>query len=417
MAAAARWARSPAVSSRRVRVEHQDFAFVVSSVGFAALSRFILLFAALYAAFGVASPFLPAFLGARGLPPEQIGLVLASGTAVRLVSGPAMGRLADRLAALRGVLAVCGVLAALAALGYLPANGFALLFAVGLWHAAALAPITTLADALALRAAAHQQGGFEYGWVRGAASAAFIIGSVLSGQAAGLFGLNTIFPLQAGLLAVAACFAMLVPASTTSGTGAPARVEAAPTLRVLLALPYFRPLVAIAALVLGSHAMHDAFAVIRWSAAGIGPGTAGVLWSEAVAAEVIVFFLVGPALVNRLGPARAMALAAAAGALRWSVVALTADIVALALIQPLHGLTFALLHLACMRVLGRIVPPGLAATAQAVYGTLAVGAATAALTFVSGLIYARLETRAFWVMAVLCAIAVPITRALRTFAP
>jgi len=32
--------------------------------------------------------------------------------------------------------------------------------------------------------------------------------------------------------------------------------------------------------------MHDGFAMIRWRAAGIAPGTAGLLWSEAVAAEV-----------------------------------------------------------------------------------------------------------------------------------
>src|SRR6266481_431689 len=38
-----------------------------------ALTKFILLYAAMYAAFGVASPFLPAFLSARGLVPEQLG--------------------------------------------------------------------------------------------------------------------------------------------------------------------------------------------------------------------------------------------------------------------------------------------------------------------------------------------------------
>jgi hypothetical protein len=49
----------------------------------------------------------------------------------------------------------------------------------------------------------------------------------------------------------------------------------------------------VAALILGSHAMHDSFAVIRWGAAGIAPGAAGLLWSLSVAAEVIVFFFVG----------------------------------------------------------------------------------------------------------------------------
>src|SRR5262245_7580202 len=339
-------------------------------IGFSALARFVLLFAALYAAFGVASPFLPAFLSTRGLAPEEIGLVLAAATAIRLISGPAAGRLADRLAALPAVLGACSLLAALAALAYLPAAGLALLLAVSLCHAAALAPTTTLADALALGAAARARGGLEYGWVRGAGSAAFIAGSVLSGQAVGLFGSSTILWLQAGLLAIAAGCAMLVPAAAPPPVGADGAARA-PAIGDLLALPLFRRLVLIAALVLGSHAMHDAFAVIRWNAAGISSATAGVLWAESVAAEVVVFFVLGPALVDRLGAAGAMALAAAAGVLRWSVMALTADVMALALIQPLHGFTFALLHLAAMRILARTVPPGLAATAQAIYGTLA----------------------------------------------
>jgi MFS transporter, PPP family, 3-phenylpropionic acid transporter len=122
------------------------------------LPRFILLYALMYAAFGVASPFWPAFFEGRGLSPQQLGILLALGTAVRLLSGPAAGRLADRLQALRAVLAGCVALAALIALGLLPAHGFWLLLLVSVGLAAALAPITTLADALALRAAAGEGG-------------------------------------------------------------------------------------------------------------------------------------------------------------------------------------------------------------------------------------------------------------------
>jgi PPP family 3-phenylpropionic acid transporter len=169
----------------------------------------------------------------------------------------------------------------------------------------------------------------------------------------------------------------------------------------------------VAALILGSHAMHDTFAMIRWSAAGISPATASVLWSESVAAEVLVFFVIGPALVTRLTPAGAAALAALAGMLRWTVMAQTTDIIALALVQPLHGLTFALLHLACMRLLARTVPQGLEGTAQALYGTVGIGAATALLTLVSGALYARLGAQGFWVMAALCALAFPLAWTLR----
>src|SRR5512145_197128 len=49
------------------------------------LARFVALYAFMYAAFGVSSPFLPAFFADRGLRPEDIGLLLGTGTAIRLV--------------------------------------------------------------------------------------------------------------------------------------------------------------------------------------------------------------------------------------------------------------------------------------------------------------------------------------------
>jgi MFS transporter, PPP family, 3-phenylpropionic acid transporter len=380
------------------------------------LPRFILLYAAMYAAFGVASPFLPSFVTGRGLPPEQLGLVLGTGTAVRLLTAPLAGRIGDLIQALRAVLVVCTALAASVTLGYLPAHGFWILFGVSLLHAASLAPITILADALALGSAfrppSSGRRGFEYGWVRGTGSAAFIVGTLLSGQAVSAFGLDVIVYLQAFLLAAAAFAAILVPELIHDRTAGAVRAPAGGVL-ILFRLPLFRNLVLVAALILGSHAMHDAFAVIRWSAAGISPATASVLWSESVAAEVVVFFVIGPQLVTRLTPAGALAVAAMAGILRWTVMAQTTAVIALALVQPLHGITFALLHLACMRLIARIVPQGLEGTAQAIYGTVGIGAATALLNLVSGVLYARLGAQGFWVMAALCTLAFPLTWKLR----
>ena len=381
-----------------------------------ALTKFILLYAAMYAAFGVASPFLPAFLNARGLTPEQLGLALGAGTAVRLLTAPLAGRIGDLIQALRIVLVVCLALAAAVTLGYLAAHGFWILLGMSLLHAASLAPITILADALALGSASPPPSsgrrGFEYGWVRGTGSAAFIAGTLVSGQAVSAFGLDVIVVWQALLLGAAAFAAILVPELIHDRTADAVRAPARGVL-ILLRLPLFRHLVLVAALILGSHAMHDAFAVIRWSAAGISPVTISLLWSESVAAEVVVFFVIGPALVIRLTPAGALAVASLAGMLRWVVAAQTTDVIALALVQPLHGITFALLHLACMRLLARIVPQGLEGTAQAIYGTIGIGAASALLTFISGALYGRLGAQGFWVMAALCALAFPLTWKLR----
>jgi PPP family 3-phenylpropionic acid transporter len=174
----------------------------------------------------------------------------------------------------------------------------------------------------------------------------------------------------------------------------------------LLRLPAFRRVMLVAALILGSHALHDGFAMIRWRAAGIAPGVTGLLWAESVAAEVVVFFAVGRPLLDRLGTGGAAML------VRWAVSAETAALPALALIQPLHGLTFALLHLACMRRLAETVPPGLSATALTLYGTVAIGAASALLTLASGMLYGAIGPNGFWVMAALCAIALPLARRL-----
>jgi MFS transporter, PPP family, 3-phenylpropionic acid transporter len=387
-----------------------------------ALARFILLFAFLYAAFGVNSPFFPSFLSARGLEPATIGIVLAAGTAIRLVAAPLAGRIADRLDASRAVLAASIAGAALLALGYLTAWGFWPLLLVSLASAVALAPVAPVADALALGAAesrdASGRKAFDYGWVRGAGSAAFIAGSLLSGQAIGRFDLTVIVVLQAGLFAIATLFALRVPQQPlpppdedVSASGDPQ--GSAHGIRRLLAIPLYRRVILVAALVFGSHAMHDGFAVIRWREAGIGPELVSLLWSESVAAEVVVFFLIGGPLLDRFGPARVAAFCAAAGLLRWIVMAQTAWVPALMLVQPLHGFTFALLHLACMRILSHIVPSGLAATALTLYGTLGAGVSSVLMTLISGPLYGRLGPAGFWAMAALCAIAAPLALTLR----
>jgi MFS transporter, PPP family, 3-phenylpropionic acid transporter len=370
----------------------------------APLVRYCALYATLYAGFGVQSPFLPAMFRAHGLSAEQIGLVLGIGTAVRLLSGLFANSLADRLDALRPILAVCAGGAALAALGYLPAYCFWALLAAALVQAALLAPLTTLADALALGASTPRPEaageGFEYGWVRGVGSASFIAGLIASGQAVVAFGIAVIVWLNAALLAGAAVAALAIPKRR-----ARASVHGAAQVSpwALLRLRRFRQVLIVAALVLGSHAMHDSFAIILWTTNGMSAGTAGLIWSESVAAEVLMFFLIGPGIVDHLGPSRTMALCALTGVLRWTVMALTAAPLAMALVEPLHGFTFALLHLACMRVIARIVPPALEATAQALYGTVAIGLATAVLTMLSGALYAHFGAAAFGLMAALCA--------------
>ena len=310
------------------------------------------------------------------------------------------------------------LVAAVAGFGYLMMHGLGSLLLVGLLHAAMLAPIVPLSDALATTAAHESEfeGGrrFDYGWLRASGSAAFIIGTTTSGWAAGKAGLPSIIWISGTLLVIGGIAALLLPKLPG---GDAAHNEARPPIvrdwALLLRLAVYRRVLIIAALVEGSHALHDAFSVIRWQAAGIDLSIVGLLWSESVLSEVVVFLLIGPRLVRLFGPGGACALAAGAGVIRWTVVAFTTSPVLLGLVQPLHGLTFALLHLACMRLIVQVVPIRLAATAQSIYGTLCVGLATALLTLASGLLYERMGGHAFLVMAALCLLALPMCAGLR----
>ncbi|HET7882545.1 MAG TPA: MFS transporter [Acetobacteraceae bacterium] len=380
------------------------------------LPNFFALFALLYAAFGVQSPFLPALLQERGLFAGQIGVVLAASTAIRVIAGPAIGHAADRTRRHALVLCACAVVAAIVSAGYLAMRHFAALFVVSVLYAAMLAPLVPLSDALATTAAyLSERGGgrrFAYGWLRACGSAAFVAGTTASGWFTGITELAAIIWVGGLFLAMAGAVASRLPALTELRSRAP-RPRGLRDWGELLRLRIFRRMLLVAALVEGSHALHDTFSVIRWRAAGIDFHIVGLLWSESVLSEVLVFLVLGPALLRRFGPAGACAISAGAGAVRWTVAAFTTSPLLLAVIQPLHGLTFALLHLACMRLIVLTVPRQLAGTAQAVYGTLCIGAATALLTLASGWLYGSIGGTAFLAMAALCLLAMPACATLR----
>jgi PPP family 3-phenylpropionic acid transporter len=222
-------------------------------------------------------------------------------------------------------------------------------------------------------------------------------------------GLPAIIWANAVLLAIGAVAVLGLPRPARAGTPKLGKV-ASPGLagmRQLLAQPRFRRLLLVTGLVQGSHALYGAFATLRWQDAGIAAEAIGLLWAVAVASEVLVFLVFGPWLLRRLGPSKLAALAAAAGVLRWAAMATTAALPIQLLLQPLHGLTFAALHLATMRILAETVPARLTTTAFGLQASLGPGLAGAVLTLAAGPLFGHFGAGGFWAMAALCAVALP----------
>jgi MFS transporter, PPP family, 3-phenylpropionic acid transporter len=95
--------------------------------------------------------------------------------------------------------------------------------------------------------------------------------------------------------------------------------------------------------------------------------------------------------------------------MRWAVMAQTVDVAALALIQPLHGFTFALLYLRIHAYHCRHGPTNFGRHgAGRFYGLVGVGDADALLMLLSGWLYARFGPAGFWAMGGLCVAAFPV---------
>jgi PPP family 3-phenylpropionic acid transporter len=361
--------------------------------------RFALLFAAQFAAVGVMLPFIPPLMAAAGLSAAEVGAILTIGAALRLVSGPLGGRAADALGRPRAVMAAGAAVAAVAACLYGLAQGFAGLLAANLLFALAFACVVPLGDAMALRAARAE--GWDYGRVRAVGSAAFILAAGIAGWVADRAGAGSIAWLLAGALAAAGLAALALP------PGEAVARRAGGGFRAVLAMPAFRRLLAVAALVQGSHAAYYAFGSIHWAAAGVASSVIGLLWAWSVVAEVALFAW-GKGVADRLG-ARGLALVAAgAGLLRWGITAETVALPALVLAQALHAMTFGAMHLATMRVMQQTVPAAVAGTAQTMLAA-GIGAAMMAGTLAAGWFYAALGGAVFWGMAAMCALAlVPV---------
>ena len=358
---------------------------------------FALIFGAQFAGFGAMMPFLPVILAEGGLTAGQVGAVMAAGSLVRLVAAPLSGRLADRVPDMRRLLAVASLLAAASALGFGLVAGLALLLAVQVLHGIASAPIMPLSDALAVGAV--RGGGFDYARVRSVGSIAFMLGAILAGFAAELWGPRAAaWMLAAGLL-LTAWAALRLPAT-------PPRSEApSGSLWAPLAEPGFRSVLPIAALIQGSHAVYYAFSTLHWQAAGLSTGFIGLLWALGVLAEVVLFMF-GRPVVERLGVRGLVLLAAGSGVLRWTITAFTVEPALLMAVQLLHGLTFGAMHLAAMKALVGL-PAGLSGRAQTLLAS-AVSAGTGGLMWASGGLYGALGGLAFLAMAALCGLALAL---------
>ena len=170
----------------------------------------------------------------------------------------------------------------------------------------------------------------------------------------------------------------------------------------LMLNPVFALFMAAVAFAQAGHAVMFAYGTIHWRDLGLGEAEIGALWAVSVAAEIVFLLTVGGAVVRRLGPVGAVALSAAAGAVRWGAMMFDPTGPLLVPLQCLHMLTFGVGHLGAVAFIAQAVPARFGATAQGATMATAVGLVLALGMGLAAALYPAFGGRTYGIGVAFC---------------
>jgi PPP family 3-phenylpropionic acid transporter len=353
--------------------------------------RLAALYIALFIFSGVQLPFFPVWLKAKGIDPSLIGLIVAVPSLVRVFGIPFAAREADRRDELRLAIVICACVSVGAYLLVGLSAGALAIFLTYAFASVFYAPVMPLTETYALKGLAAR--GRAYGPVRLWGSVAFIVASFVTGLAIEVMpAQHLIWILVAASALVAFAGLALMPIGAEPGAARPS----APTARGgLLRDRGFLAVLAAASLIQASHAVYYGFSSLQWRSDGLDGGSIGALWAIGVIAEIVLFAFQGRLTVS---PTALLMIGATGALLRWGVMMLDPPAALLPFLQILHGATFGATHLGALTYVARRADEGQAATAQG-HLAIALSAAMAAASAVSGPLYAAYGVKSYAAMA------------------
>lgn len=351
-------------------------------------------FVGFFFAYGVYLPFWALWFKDQGVSAGDIGILLGLAFATRCVANLVITPRIHKVEHLIPTLRVLSIASAAFIAFHLVTDGnFWLLALATILFNLCCGPAIPLSDALANHYSRLKM--LDYGRTRLWGSIAFIAGSTVVGFLVAKFGTQMIVftALFGVLLSIALSFRSPSVPPVTAEQNKVSRPKLSHLMRDGAVIKFL----VLVSLIQCSHAAYYGFSSIYWKDAGYSADIIGYLWSLGVAAEVGIF-----ALSNRLFGSwtlRALFMVASVGVmLRWGMTATTTLLPALVLIQLLHGITFALAHVAAIRYIQDSEPHKMVAL-QALYNAIPLGIVMAAMTTLSGWGYEFWGVNVFWVMA------------------
>jgi MFS transporter, PPP family, 3-phenylpropionic acid transporter len=352
-----------------------------------------------YATVGAFMPYWSPYLEARGFSAAQMGIAYALMGVTRSIMPIAWGWYADvtgkRITLIRwAVLVSLGIFLCIPfSEGVVRITLFMTVYSI-FWHA-----LLSQFEVVALIHLLPHRG--DYSRVRLWGSVGFVAAVLGLGPILDAVGILPLPWLVAGLFAAMAVAAWLVPEVPAP---AAAHTDSVPVLEVLKR-PTVQALLLACLLSQLSFAPYYNFFTLFLERHEYTRGTAGVLWSLAVLAEIGLFLIMGR-LIAAFGARRLMLVVLAATAARWTLTPLVVDsLPLLVLLQLSHALTFGAYHALAVYYVQRYFPGSMQGRGQAFYNAAAYGIGGSVGSLASGYIWQAISPEAVFAFAALSALA------------
>lgn len=332
-----------------------------------------------YAALGAFTPYFSRWLDALGLGATLISSVFAVWYGTRMLAPPLWGDASSRSPRPWRWLRVGAVLTVACFAGFLFTDTAWPILAVMLCFAFFCNAIMPQFEALTLTTLGPRRG--EYSRIRVWGSIGFILVVAGYGFAIDRIGALWLPAMMLPLLVFVAVSAFAAPRLPPHASDD----VAVPMLSALRRVQV-RRLLLIALLVQIGFGPYYVFYTLHLGAFGHSTGVIGLLWGLGVIVEIGVF-LAAPRILARFGALVPMMVCIVASTLRWAVIgAWPESLPIMALMQVLHGLSFAMFHACTMQLIGEEFRGrsagqgqgllyGLSSGIGGVIGTLGAGAA------------------------------------------
>jgi PPP family 3-phenylpropionic acid transporter len=362
---------------------------------YARLSTFYFFY---FASLGALIPYWGPYLQGLGLGPEQIGQLMASIMATKVVAPYVWGWIADhgggRLRIIRlASFAATGVFAA--ALVVKDFWGMLLVLALFsfFWNAALPQFEATTLNHLG-------EDTHRYARIRLWGSIGFILSVTALAPVLEHIGLDALPGILLGLLG---CIALSTLAVWDRPSTTPPQVRDA--VLSVLRRPAVWSLLVACFLAQASHGPYYAFFTIYLGDHGYSAGAIGAIWALGVVAEIVLFWFMHRLLL-RFPAKNLLMVAVLVTGLRWWLIGAYVDHLGLLLFaQLLHAASFGLFHASAIHLVHGLFPGRLQGRGQALYSSLSFGLGGAVGSLASGYIWTRLGAQWIYYLAAVLALA------------